>query len=237
MSSRVRTDPSAWDEARTGAPLWTPPAVPTVVLVPHPDDEVLMCGGLIATQRLAGVPVTVIAATDGEQAYPGVVSPRLLGAHRRREHRTALAALGVPASHEHRLGLPDSGLGAHMDRLAEALAPHLSRDVLLVAPWEHDVHADHEACGRAAVRASEAADVLLVQGLFWTWHWRGPEHLPVERLRALVLSQDARGRRARALDAHRSQLTALLAPAPLLEEDDLWPARGPHEHLLIPEGA
>lgn len=41
-----------------------------VVVAPHPDDEVLGCGGLIAAARAAGVPVLIIALTDGEQAYP-----------------------------------------------------------------------------------------------------------------------------------------------------------------------
>lgn len=41
-----------------------------VVVAPHPDDEVLGCGGLIAAARAAGMPVLIIALTDGEQAYP-----------------------------------------------------------------------------------------------------------------------------------------------------------------------
>ena len=37
-----------------------------VVVSPHPDDEVLACGGLMALAAQAGVAITVISVTDGE---------------------------------------------------------------------------------------------------------------------------------------------------------------------------
>ncbi len=65
-----------------GATDWTPPAIPTLVVVPHPDDEVLLVGGLIATQRERGVPFHVLGVTDGEEPittiaaeFPLVVAP------------------------------------------------------------------------------------------------------------------------------------------------------------------
>ena len=74
------------------------PARPTVVLAPHPDDETLMSAGAIMTQVDRGVPVTILAATDGEAAYPGEVSPGRLAAIRRVEQRHAVGALGVEPS-------------------------------------------------------------------------------------------------------------------------------------------
>ncbi|RZK45444.1 MAG: hypothetical protein EOO59_21060 [Hymenobacter sp.] len=38
---------------------------PTVVLVPHPDDEALGCGGLLALLRQAGQPVAAVLVSDG----------------------------------------------------------------------------------------------------------------------------------------------------------------------------
>ncbi len=39
-----------------------------VVVTPHPDDETLGVGGIIAAMAGAGLPVTVVSVTDGEAA-------------------------------------------------------------------------------------------------------------------------------------------------------------------------
>ena len=49
---------------------WQPPAASLLVIAPHPDDETLAVGGLIAAQRAKGLEVVVVAVTDGENAYP-----------------------------------------------------------------------------------------------------------------------------------------------------------------------
>jgi N-acetyl-1-D-myo-inositol-2-amino-2-deoxy-alpha-D-glucopyranoside deacetylase len=68
----------------------------------HPDDETLANGGLLATWADAGLPVTVVTCTRGEQGE--VIPARLahlagdgaaLGAHREGELAAAMAALGV----------------------------------------------------------------------------------------------------------------------------------------------
>lgn len=42
-----------------------------VIVAPHPDDETLGCGLLIAAAVRAGVRVAVIALTDGQASHPG----------------------------------------------------------------------------------------------------------------------------------------------------------------------
>src|SRR2546425_10510834 len=37
-----------------------------LVIAAHPDDEVLGCGGVLALHTIAGEPVTVVIACDGE---------------------------------------------------------------------------------------------------------------------------------------------------------------------------
>ena len=84
-----------WSALHASARPWDPPRVPTLVVVPHPDDEVLLAGGLIATQRERGVDVHVIGVTDGEAGLPLRVPARDLGQVRRREQAEALCTLGV----------------------------------------------------------------------------------------------------------------------------------------------
>lgn len=42
-----------------------------VVVAPHPDDEVLGVGGLMATAVGAGVELDIVAVTDGDASHPG----------------------------------------------------------------------------------------------------------------------------------------------------------------------
>src|SRR5947208_7699287 len=75
-----------------------------LVLAPHPDDEVIGCGGLLALHLAEGRKVHVVVATDGAQAGDAV--------QRRSESRAAVALLG-DATIEF-LGYPDRELsGAH----------------------------------------------------------------------------------------------------------------------------
>ncbi|MDN6860934.1 PIG-L family deacetylase, partial [Pseudomonas sp. CAN2814] len=103
-----------------------PPGRRLVVVAPHPDDEVLACGGLLASldqgleQDREGL---LISVTDGEGSHPDSPrwTPESLRRARQEESRTALAELGldVPQWQWQRLHLPDSGVQAAT--LAQAL--------------------------------------------------------------------------------------------------------------------
>ena len=84
-------------------------------------------------------------------------TPAALARRRTAETAAALRALGVPAAEVIRLGLPDSDVDGHEDELTAALAPLVAGFDACLAPWDHDLHPDHEAAGRAARRAGPAA--------------------------------------------------------------------------------
>src|ERR1700753_1062257 len=98
-----------WLSALTPVPAWAPPEIRTIIIAPHPDDESLSVGGLIRAQTLLGQEVTVVAGTDGENAYEGVTG---LAEVRRVEQTNALKRLGVPGDSIIRLGLPDSNVAS-----------------------------------------------------------------------------------------------------------------------------
>ena len=54
-----------WRSRLDALPCWQPPLEPALIVAPHPDDEVLATGGLIAWLRDHGVDVTIAAVTDG----------------------------------------------------------------------------------------------------------------------------------------------------------------------------
>ncbi|WP_152190193.1 PIG-L family deacetylase [Georgenia satyanarayanai] len=210
-----------------------------VVVAAHPDDETLGLGGL-----LAGLPtdvaVDVVVATDGNASHPDspTHTPTDLARIRRRESEHAVGLL-APHARLHLLGLPDGGLTGAQDELTAALV-RLVRpgESVLLAPYRHDGHPDHDAAGRAAAAAAWRTDTRVLEYPIWLWHWQGPGALPWDAARRIDLGPEARERKGRAVAAHHSQVTPLsdqpgdevLLPAAVLAHF----AR-PWETLLIAE--
>lgn len=183
-----------------------------VVLAAHPDDESLGAGGLVATAHDLGVAVHVVVATLGEHSHPRSPThpPAALAVVRRGE---ALAAVEVlsPGREPSLLGLPDGDLAAHEGVLVDHLVGLVGdgRRTLVVAPWRHDGHPDHEAAGRAAATAASRTGARLLEHPVWWWHWSSPADADWSALRTLVLSPAAVSRKAAAIAAHESQVAAL----------------------------
>jgi len=184
-----------------------------LVVAPHPDDEVLGAGGLLA---LAGG--EVVAVTDGEASHPqsDAVDRADLVAARRAETAAALGLLGRGATAVHRLAHPDGAV--EEDRLADELTALLSRPASVgargwtcVATWRGDGHPDHEAVGRAAARACGRTGARLVEYPVWMWHWAAPgdDRVPWDRAVGLPLPRVVRDRKRAATAAFVSQVQPL----------------------------
>jgi LmbE family N-acetylglucosaminyl deacetylase len=188
---------------------WLPRGRRLVVVAPHPDDEILACGGLLALQAARGGDTSVIAVTDGEASHPeGSPAERVaLAATRSDERERGLAELGVPRQAVTRLELPDGQVLRHAAQLRQALKDRLRQADLVVTTWRLDGHPDHEATGHAAASVSRELGCELVEAPVWMWHWSGPSdpRVPWQRLRELPLPAPVLARKARALAAHASQ--------------------------------
>ena len=212
---------AAWDSAVDAAVPWRPEGKRTIVVAPHPDDEVLGCGGLISHQRRRNVPVVVVAVTDGEAAYPDQAVPGL-AAIRRAEQTRALASLGVAAEDIVRLGIPDGDVEVHEEWLTQRLLDIVRPGDLVVAPWVHDHHCDHVACGRAAVSAADGGGAAGLGSLFWAYHFTDPAIDPCCLFMRMDLDRELVERREKALSAHASQLSAPIGH-PVLDAQRLRP--------------
>ncbi len=215
------TSESDWLAAFAGLPSFTPGTAPVVLLSPHPDDETLGAGGLIASLADQGQAITVVAVTDGENAY---TDNEGLAALRIQEQDEALHILSNGRAVMHRLHLTDSGVTPQTDRLIDALLPLVTADTHLISPWTGDFHPDHEACGKAAVEVARRTGARLSFYFFWTWHRGTPETLHGLSLQAFPIEPSLLGRKLSALAAHRSQLHRK-AGDPILPENLLTPAR------------
>ena len=220
---------SGWARTLAQASAWIPNPVPTVVVAPHPDDETLAAGGLIVALTSRGIPVTVVAVTDGEHAY---AENKGLAEIRRKEQADALARLGVPAPSIVRLGVTDSDVASHEEELIARLRPLITAETQVVAPWQGDFHPDHEACARAANVVTRDVGATLISYFFWTWHRGTVATLDGLTLRKFVLSDDLLLAKCEALACHASQLVH--APEPeILPDNLLWPARLPFEVFAL----
>lgn len=90
------------------------PAGATLVIAPHPDDEVLACGGLIALSRKAGGRVGIVYLTSGENSHVDCcgIEPAQVGLRREQLAIAAAGELGVAQHDLHFLRLPDGGIPA-----------------------------------------------------------------------------------------------------------------------------
>lgn len=217
-----------WQATLAAADPWIPLCVETIVVAPHPDDESLGAGGLIAALASIGCPIRVVAVADGENAYSDGPSIRQV---LRIEQEQALQKLGVPPQCILRFGLPDSDVAVHEDELVEALPAFVPKSIRVIAPWPQDFHPDHEACGRAAERVAKFTGNQLMFYLFWTWHRGTPGILAGLPLLSFALTREQQRMKLEAIQCHHSQLVHP-SGSPILPEELLWPAKQSFEVYL-----
>ncbi|MDR7036641.1 LmbE family N-acetylglucosaminyl deacetylase [Methylobacterium sp. BE186] len=193
-----------------------------VVVAPHPDDESLGCGGLIAQSRARGWPVRLVVVSDGVGSHPNSASypPARLRALREAETLAAARALGLGAEHVRFLRLPDRSVpstGPEAEAAAGAIAA-AARECgagALFVTWAHDPHCDHQACAALAGLALRHLDGVRLFA-YPVWGWSLPAETEVgpgpDGVRLDVTGQLAA--KAAAIAAHRSQTTDLIVDDP-----------------------
>lgn len=209
-----------------------------VVVAPHPDDEVLGCGALLAMRAALQWPCLIVAVSDGEASHgpADAEASRKLANTRADESASGLQMLGVAHREVVRLGLPDGGIAAAEASLASRLTVLVQPHDVVLATWEFDGHPDHEAVGRAARQVCARSGCRLLQAPVWMWHWAEPEdaRVPWNKLCALELPADAVRRKQAALRSHRSQLAACGdGSGPVLVQSIVQRAARRHEYFFL----
>ncbi|CAH2599104.1 PIG-L family deacetylase [Rhodovastum atsumiense] len=218
---------------------------PVLVLAPHPDDETLGCGGLIATLRARGQRVHVAVLTDGSGSHPDSrrFPPARLARLRAREVTAALQVLGVRAEDISFLGCLDGAVpraGPAFRGIAATLLALLrvSGARTLLTTWIHDPHPDHQAAAKLAWLACRDAGARLAWFPIWGWRLDSAA-IPGPAPRGVRLDIGAHlPAKRRAIAAHASQTSALIADDPRglrLPPDVVALFETPWETFIFPE--
>ncbi|MDR3576055.1 MAG: bacillithiol biosynthesis deacetylase BshB1 [Anaerolineaceae bacterium] len=167
---------------------------------PHPDDAELGCGGSLILAADRGLRVVIADLSDGEMSSQG--TPQI----RKSEKDCASEKLGLWKRLS--VGLADTEIGANpaqrlpIIQLIRDLRPHL-----VLAPYRHDRHPDHEGASRLIKEACFFAGVSKIG----TGQPHRPEHLfyymihsPLEPSFVIDIS-NVWERKMEAVNAYRSQ--------------------------------
>ena len=208
-----------------------------VIVVPHPDDEALGCGGLLALLRHAGRPATAVLVSDGTMSHPNskLFSGAARQAVRETEFRHALTILGLEDTEPLLLGLPDGRVPSNsrepgFDEATARLRTFLEQQqaTTVLVPWRRDPHPDHRASSHLvqAALTTLPRPPRVLEYVVWAWERAAPADLPTDadKVRGFRLDVGAvLPQKQRAIAAHRSQV------APGIFTDD------PTGFLLSPE--
>lgn len=202
------------------------PAGRILVMVPHPDDESLGCGGLVASLAASGRRFHFVFVTDGGASHRASRTwPRERVARQREQEAVeALSRLGAGDAARSFLRLPDAGMPSPASEAGAAALAALSATVrdfepeLAVIPWRRDPHCDHRdtwILTHEALAANRMKPEILEYAI-WLDELGAPEDhpRPGEAERVLVDIGPVVGRKRHAVAAHVSQTTDLICDDP-----------------------
>lgn len=152
---------------------WTASAI---IFAPHPDDEILGCGGVASKKIAAGAELHFVFVTDGAASHNGRVAPEVLRRQRRCEAIEAVRRLGGSADQITFLEMPDGKAADHADSIVAAVAQLLCawRPQSIFVVHSADPAGDHLTVNASVLHAARAyaRPVTIYEYPIWYWyHW------------------------------------------------------------------
>jgi LmbE family N-acetylglucosaminyl deacetylase len=182
----------------------------TLVVAPHPDDEILGCGGTIARLTDAGAETFVAVVTEGKPpAYPVEFVGRV-----QQEAREAHALLGVKETFW--LGMPaaaltetaHSALNSTLYQIVARLRPKT-----LIIPFLGDIHVDHQLIFTSSLVAARPhhenyPELILAYETLSETNWNAPYLTPAFTPNVFIEISDQLERKLDAMRCFGSQVRA-----------------------------
>lgn len=137
-----------------------------IVIAPHPDDEVIGCGGTIYKHTREGVKVHLCVVTDGSKLYEKTDVER-----RKQECLRVSEILGIRRVIF--LDFPDGELTHHLPELRSSLGKVIADFQKVYAPHPFDHHPDHIAVSLSILSIFEERPLfeLYLYGVYNTFRY------------------------------------------------------------------
>ena len=182
------------------------------IFAPHPDDEIIGCGGLLQQLTANGNPIVLIHVTNGTQSHPNstIYTQEKLNTIRPQESMQALEVLGV--AHQVTtvaLNLADGEVFTQQEQFRQKLSTIIQADDILITTFMRDGHPDHEATGQVVASFAKQQHLACYQVLIWAWHWAKPadNRIPWHCAMRVDLTPEQLQRKIEAITCFESQIT------------------------------
>lgn len=184
-----------------------------IIVAPHPDDEVIGCGGLIQRLVKQGCDVHIVLMTGGEASHQNCCN---ISKDRITDVRRSLcididSKIGVDTSHIHLLDYPDGGIQGeneeteHLQTLLSSIKP----DVIFVPHWGEG-WPDHVNT-RQIIRNIANQGTIIYEYCVWMWYyniWR----LDWRNARVYRMTKEEHQKKLKAIDDYVTPLAPCCNP-------------------------
>ncbi len=180
------------------------PSDRTIIIAPHPDDEVIGCGGLIARRVDEGRPPHIVIMTGGEGSHRGCCSipSDEIKTARRGLTRKALATLGVPESHIHELDYPDGNIDISHPQTGrlKALLSELKPEAVFVPHWGEG-WPDHIKTAHI-IKEIASKGIEIWEYCVWMWYYNVWRNLDWKNGAILCIAPEEHRKKLLAMDQY-----------------------------------
>ncbi len=220
----------------------------TLIVAPHPDDEALGCGGLIALLNSQDAEVHIVFVTNGGASHPNsnAYSTFKLQELRKLEAISSCLSLGVRKDNIHFMELKDSKLHelkeydkSEFSKRLNSIFKSCHFDSIVVT-WRRDAHSDHRETYKLCQTFIKQLKrpIQIIEYPIWLWKngkisdW--PKYNEVEPFRLNI--ENALETKLNAIQQHKSQTTRMISDDPegfILTPELLKPFLGNYEYYLF----
>lgn len=141
-----------------------------LIISPHPDDEILGCGGIIAAQNKRGKSVSIIFMTKGENVNENIVK-EIIVEERNKLTRKALSSVGHNIEKCYFLDYPDGGVSYNhpetnkLNLLIKQIKPQV-----IYVPNLNDGWNDHVQANQIVHSLIKNTTIQLYEYCVWFWY-------------------------------------------------------------------
>ena len=176
----------------------------TVIIAPHPDDEVIGCAGLIQTLMERGIPPHVIILTGGEGSHRECcdVTKDEIKKERRTLALGAAETLNLPISRVHFLDFPDEYIHIscseteNLDKIITELSPK----AIFVPHWGEGMD-DHINSAEIVKKLIADKNISIYEYCVWMWYYN-VWNLDNKNARILKMSRNQHQSKLRAIEQY-----------------------------------